>query len=135
MMFGLLIKERNWFEKISHNSDIYHVIVKEDEQGSVIGFAYNNEFREKLAYRVSSELTIYLHPDYASKGAGSQLMQSLLNRISTSEVHRVYSVITLPNPASLRLHEKFGFKQVGILSESGYKFEQYHSVAILEKSF
>ncbi|MDD1782844.1 N-acetyltransferase family protein [Enterovibrio sp. ZSDZ35] len=127
-------QRQTWFDKINHNNDIYHVLVKEDEQGSVIGFAYNNEFREKLAYRISSELTIYLHHEYASKGAGTQLMQALLAEISGSEIHRVYSVITLPNPASLKLHEKFGFKQVGILSEAGYKFEQYYSVAILEKS-
>ncbi|KXF81970.1 GNAT family N-acetyltransferase [Enterovibrio coralii] len=123
-----------WFNKINHNSDIYHVLVKEDDNGKVIGFAYNNEFREKLAYRVSSELTIYLHHQYAGKGAGSELMQALLDAIEGSDIHRIYSVITLPNPASLKLHEKFGFKQVGVLSEAGYKFEQYYSVAILEKA-
>ncbi len=61
-------------------------------------------------------------------------MQTLLEKMAYSPVKRAYSVITLPNPASIRLHEKFGFQQVGILTDVGYKFDQFHSVAILEKT-
>ncbi|WP_394212942.1 GNAT family N-acetyltransferase [Enterovibrio calviensis] len=123
-----------WFEKLTHSDGYYHVLVKEDPEGEVIGFAYNGEFREKLAYKISSELTIYLHHECRAKGSGSELMTALLEKMDASPIRRAYSVITLPNPASLRLHEKFGFKQVGLLTDTGYKFEQYYSVAILEKS-
>ncbi|MBV7297048.1 GNAT family N-acetyltransferase [Enterovibrio paralichthyis] len=123
-----------WFNKLTDSDGYYHVLVKEDDQGEVIGFAYNGEFREKLAYKVSSEITIYLHHECHAKGLGSALMQTLLEKMAHSPVKRAYSVITLPNPASIRLHEKFGFQQVGILTNVGYKFDQFHSVAILEKT-
>lgn len=123
-----------WFEKLTNSDGYYHVLVKEDENGQVVGFAYNGEFREKLAYKVSSEITIYLHHECRAKGLGSALLSALLEKMAQSPVKRAYSVITLPNPASLRLHEKFGFKQVGLLSDVGLKFDQYHSVVILEKT-
>lgn len=123
-----------WLEKLKNSEGYYHVLVKESEYGEVIGFAYNSEFREKQAYKVSSEITIYLHPDVRAKGLGSALMEALLDKMFSSPVSRAYSVITLPNPASIKLHEKFGFQQVGLLTDVGYKFDQYYSVAILEKS-
>ncbi len=60
-----------WFNKLTDSDGYYHVLVKEDDQGEVIGFAYNGEFREKLAYKVSSEITIYLHHECRAKGLGS----------------------------------------------------------------
>ncbi|MEZ8129234.1 N-acetyltransferase family protein [Enterovibrio norvegicus] len=125
-------QRKTWFEKLANSDDYYHVLVKEDEAGDVIGFAYNSEFREKLAYRISSEITIYLRHDLKAKGLGSMLMQALLKQMANSPVKRAYSVITLPNDASLGLHRKFGFEQVGYLTDVGFKFDQYYSVAILE---
>ncbi|MDD1794754.1 N-acetyltransferase family protein [Enterovibrio sp. ZSDZ42] len=127
-------RRQAWFEKLLNSDGYYHVLVKEDAQGMIVGFAYNGEFREKLAYKISSEITIYLHHERQAKGMGSELMTALLEKMNRSPIRRAYSVITLPNPASLRLHEKFGFKQVGYLTDVGYKFEQYYSVAILEKT-
>ncbi|WP_028024089.1 GNAT family N-acetyltransferase [Enterovibrio calviensis] len=127
-------RRQAWFEKLSDSDGYYHVLVKEDPHGHVIGFAYNGEFREKLAYKISSEITIYLHHECQAKGMGSELMAALLEKMSSSPIRRAYSVITLPNAASLRLHEKFGFTQVGYLTDVGYKFEQYYSVAILERA-
>ncbi|CZF78510.1 Phosphinothricin N-acetyltransferase [Grimontia celer] len=127
-------RRQAWLQKLAENEDYYHVLVKENEHGQVIGFAYNSEFREKQAYKVSSEITIYLHPELRAKGLGSELFQALLDKMVASPISRAYSVITLPNPASLKLHEKFGFQQVGLLTDVGYKFDQYHSVAILEKT-
>ncbi|WP_281544630.1 GNAT family N-acetyltransferase [Grimontia sp. SpTr1] len=127
-------RRKAWLEKLKNSEGYYHVLVKENEHGEVIGFAYNSEFREKQAYKVSSEITIYLHPGVRAKGLGSALMEALLDKMLSSPVSRAYSVITLPNPASIKLHEKFGFQQVGLLTDVGYKFDQYYSVAILEKS-
>ena len=121
-----------FFSQFTNSDGYYHVLVKEDEAGNVIGFAYNSEFREKLAYRISSVITIYLRHDLKAKGLGSLLMQALLKQMAASPVKRAYSVITLPNDASLALHRKFGFEQVGYLTDVGFKFDQYYSVAILE---
>ncbi|WP_325892937.1 GNAT family N-acetyltransferase [Grimontia sp. NTOU-MAR1] len=126
-------RRQAWLEKLVNSDGYYHVLVKENENGEVIGFAYNSEFREKRAYKVSSEITIYLHHELRTKGLGTELLQTLLDKMSVSPVSRAYSVITLPNPASMRLHEKLGFQQVGLLTDVGYKFDKYHSVAILER--
>lgn len=128
-----LERRQRWLDKLQRSNGYYHVLVKESESGEIVGFAYNSEFREKQAFNVSSEITIYLHPERRAKGLGSELMAVLLEEIASSPICRAYSLITLPNTASMKLHEKFGFKQVGILTDVGYKFGQFHSVAMLEK--
>ncbi len=66
------------------------------------------------------------------KGLGSALMSRLIDCMKMSKLRRAYSLITLPNQASEALHRKFGFVQVGQMTEVGFKFGQFHDVAIYE---
>jgi phosphinothricin acetyltransferase len=100
-------------------------------EDTVVGFAYTAPFRPKTAYQRSAEVTIYTNQK-ALRGTGSALYANLLTK-AEDNFHRLYAVITLPNDKSIALHKKFGFAEVGMLDESGFKFGQYHSVAILEK--
>lgn len=126
------IEERQaWADRFENGPERYKVFVAEIE-GQIVGFAYNGCFNPKQAYDISSEVTIYTSPDVKIKGLGSQLMTSLLSHMREVGLKRAYSLITLPNPASLALHYKYNFKQVGQYESVGEKFGSYHSVAVLE---
>ena len=122
-----------WFEQFQSDNSIYHLLVAKIA-GEVVGFAYNSKFKEKAAYITSSEVTVYIKPGAEGKGLGGILYQALLSKISGSKHHRLYAAITLPNVASIALHQKFGFELVGTMKEVGYKQGQFHSTALLEKS-
>ena len=122
----------NWFEQFNTHSEIYNLLVAKSD-GEVLGFAYNSQFKQKPAYITSSEVTVYIKPGAEKNGLGGKLYEVLLSKISGSSLHRLYAVITLPNEASIQLHEKFGFKTIGTMEEVGFKNGHYHSTALLEK--
>jgi phosphinothricin acetyltransferase len=94
----------------------------------VAGYAYGSQWRSRSAYRYTAESTVYLDPLHAGKGLGTLLYNALLERLKEMDMHVVMGVVTLPNPASVALHEKFGFKKVAHFSEVGYKFGQWLDV-------
>ncbi|NRA61397.1 MAG: N-acetyltransferase family protein [Psychrobium sp.] len=110
----------------------YHLLVATYD-GQVVGFAYNGAYNKKAAYATSTELTVYKALSCQVKGVGAALYQHLLEIIEQEGYHRAYALITLPNLASIALHQKFNFTQIGVLTEVGKKFDQFHDVAILEK--
>jgi phosphinothricin acetyltransferase len=81
----------------------------------------------------SVETSIYLSPDVTGKGVGSQLYSRLFKELEGEDLHRAFAGIALPNPASIGLHEKFGFKRVALFTEQGRKFGRYWDVAWYEK--
>lgn len=103
-----------------------------EEAGVVIGYAYAGTFRERNAYRFTVESSIYLHPDHFGKGIGKKLYSSLILHCKEKGYHSMIGVITLPNDTSVRLHETLGFKKVGHLTESGFKFGEWADVGFWE---
>lgn len=99
----------------------------------VIGYASSSQFAAKAAYDTSVETSIYVAAEFASSGVGSELYRSLFKALESEDVHRAYAGVTLPNEASMAIHRKFGFHQVGLFQEVGRKFGQYWDVAWLEK--
>ena len=103
-------------------------LVAEDSSGKVIGYAYATKWRERFAYRFSVEVTVYLSPNQQGKGLGSRLYTELFSKLKQRSIHSVIGGITLPNPASIALHEKFGMQQVAHFKEVGFKFEKWLDV-------
>jgi phosphinothricin acetyltransferase len=101
--------------------------------GRVLGYATSSPFRPKAAYSTSVETSIYLAPDAGGRGVGSLLYRGLFAALAGEDVHRAYAGIALPNEASVRIHRRFGFRQVGLYEEVGRKFGRYHDVAWFEK--
>jgi phosphinothricin acetyltransferase len=99
---------------------VYPWIVYE-EGGAVSGYACLHRWHERRAYRFAAEDTIYLRPDCCGRGIGSALLQRLIEEARRMELHVIMSAITVPNDASVGLHEKFGFTQAGCFSGIGYK--------------
>lgn len=103
--------------------------------GSVIGYAYASRWKERSAYRYSVESTIYLDPAAYRAGFGSQLYAALLEVLRWQKVHAVIGGIALPNPASIRLHEKMGFQKIAHFKEVGYKFKRWVDVGYWQLVF
>lgn len=103
-------------------------IVIEDEAGAVGGYAYASKWKGRCAYKYSVEVTVYLHPDQGGKGHGTQLYERLFQLLRDKGFHVVIGGITLPNPASIALHEKMGLTKAGHFKEVGYKFGKWTDV-------
>jgi 2-haloacid dehalogenase len=99
----------------------------------VVGYATTSAFRTKRAYDPSVEATVYLHPDAGGRGLGSMLYQQLFANLRLEDVHRAYAAIALPNEASVALHRRFGFVEVGTLREVGRKHDRWWDVVYMER--
>ncbi|WOH36367.1 N-acetyltransferase family protein [Thalassotalea fonticola] len=124
-----VISTSNMLERISKvQSDNLPWLVAEDGSGSIIGYAYASKWRERFAYRFSVEITVYLSAKRARKGLGTALYKSLFSELKLRNIHTVIGGITLPNEASVGLHEKFGMTQAAHFKEVGYKFNHWLDV-------
>src|SRR5690606_4649825 len=98
------------------------------EGGEIIGYAYADKWRLRKSYNQSVESTIYIKPGFEGKKIGSQLYSALLDTLKTSGRHVVIGGISLPNVASVALHEKLGFVKAAHFREVGFKFDKYIDV-------
>ena len=103
-----------------------------ERNGLLVGYAYVCPWRPRKAYRFSAEATVYIDPAFTGQGIGSQLYGALLPVAAAHGLHAVVGVIALPNDASIRLHERFGFKKVAHLEEIGFKFGRWIDVGYWE---
>jgi phosphinothricin acetyltransferase len=106
-----------------------------EEEGAVIGYAYATLWKTRTAYRYSAEATIYLDYQHSGKGIGSKLYEHLLSELLNNKVHSLIGGISLPNEASIALHEKYGFRKCAHFAEVGRKFDQWIDVGYWEKIF
>ena len=112
-------------DKLSKN---FPVIVAEFD-GQVVGFGMYSEFRFREAYKFTVEHSVYVNESFHGKGIGKLLLQELILLARKQKLHTMIAVIDSENQGSVDFHEKFGFKTVGIIKDSGFKFERWlHSV-------
>lgn len=127
---------RDWRDRFTANvvDGPYHLLVAV-EDGTVVGFVETQRFRPKAAYDRSVELSVYVSPDLRSRGVGSALFEALFARVADDErFHRAFSIIALPNDASVAFHERHGFVHRGTLTEASHKFGQYLDIAYYERA-
>ena len=109
-------------------------LVAEDD-GGVIGYAYANHFRPRLAYRFCVEDSIYLDARAAGRGLGRLLLAELVARCEAAGARQMLAVIgDSANLASIGVHRSLGFRQVGVLQASGWKFDRWLDVVIMQRS-
>lgn len=99
-----------------------------EKDGEILGYAYAAKHRSRAAYQWSVESSVYIHPQCRRRGIGRALYVSLFRILELQKFCNVYGGITLPNPASVRLHETCGFKKVGVYSSVGFKLKAWHDV-------
>ncbi|HVN64852.1 MAG TPA: GNAT family N-acetyltransferase [Candidatus Binataceae bacterium] len=120
-----------WFE--GHNVGRRYRMFVAEENGQIIGFAGTGRFHDRPAYDTSVETTIYCARGIGRRGIGSMLYRALFDAIKDEDIHRIIAGITLPNDASLALHRKFGFTEVGVYREVGRKLGRYWDVMWMDR--
>lgn len=123
-----------WFAE--HSDGKRHrlvVAVENGDGGRVIGYAGTGRFRPKEAYETTVETTIYRSPEWTQRGVGTLLYRALFESIAGEDINRIVGGVTLPNPASVTLHQRFGFRHVGTFTGNGRKFGKYWDVAWFER--
>ena len=102
--------------------------------GEVLGYAYATQHRERAAYRWSVDTTVYVRQERQRRGLGRALYTSLLAVLPLQGYVNAYAGVTLPNPASVGLHEAVGFQRVGVYRQVGFKCGAWYDVAWFQRT-
>ncbi|MHC4447017.1 MAG: GNAT family N-acetyltransferase [Planctomycetota bacterium] len=98
----------------------------------VVGFAKAAPWKGRCAYHFTAEVTVYVEPNHHGRGIAKVLYQKLIPTLKAQGYCTLLAGITIPNGASERLHESFGFRRVALLERVGWKFDQWHDVGYWE---
>ena len=121
------ISEKEMSSRISTIRKEYPFIVFEEDE-NILAYAYATRWKVRQAYDHTVESSIYVDPNYQGKGVGKSLYTQLINDLREKGLHSILAGISLPNEASIHLHEKLGFTQSGVLKEVGLKFGKWIDV-------
>jgi phosphinothricin acetyltransferase len=99
------------------------------DAGGIAGYAYASRHRDRAAYGWSVDTAVYVSPKYRRRGVGRALYTTLFALLRLQGYFKAYAGITMPNAASIALHEAVGFKLVGVYERVGYKLGAWHDVA------
>lgn len=99
-----------------------------EHRGEVLGYVYASPHRVRVAYQWSVDVSVYVHAEARRSGVGRALYRSLFALLTLQGFYHAYAGITLPNPASVGLHEALGFEPVGVYRAVGYKLGAWHDV-------
>jgi L-amino acid N-acyltransferase YncA len=114
-------------ERLTKTLAIAPYLVSEAD-GRIVGYAYAGPWRPRAAYQWSAEVSVYLDPRAHGRGIGSHLYRVLLDLLRVQGYRMALGGVTLPNAASVSLHEKFGFVPVATYRAVGFKFGAWHDV-------
>jgi L-amino acid N-acyltransferase YncA len=104
-------------------------------QGRVLGYAYANHFRPRLAYRFCVEDSIYLHREARGRGLGTLLLAELMARCEAAGARQMLAVIgDSANAGSIGVHRRLGFQHVGTMKSVGWKFDSWLDVVVMQRA-
>jgi phosphinothricin acetyltransferase len=109
-------------------------LVGEDAQGAICGYVYASKFRERAAYQWAVEVTAYVRSDCRGRGVGRQLYTRLFTLLAELGYCQAVAGITLPNDASVALHEALGFEPASRFRDVGYKHGAWRDVGFWQKA-
>ncbi|MGA9581054.1 MAG: arsinothricin resistance N-acetyltransferase ArsN1 family B [Allosphingosinicella sp.] len=118
--------------RIEAGGALYPWLVAE-EDGKLLGYSYAARFRDRPAYRFVVETSVYLRAEAAGRGLGRRLYGHLLAMLEGQGFTQAIAAITLPNLASVRLHERLGFEPAGTYRQVGWKLGEWHDVGLWQR--
>jgi phosphinothricin acetyltransferase len=105
-----------------------------ERQGEVVGYAYAGPYRARPAYRYAVENSVYVRADSARQGIGLTLLQALIQECEQKDFRQMIAVIgDSANYASIGLHERLGFRMVGVLRSVGFKFGRWVDTVLMQR--
>ncbi len=119
-----------WFR--FHQNPRYPLLSAVDS-GEVVGWGSISPFHPRNAYRFTGETSIYVRKDMYGRGIGSALLGELVRAAAGQGYHSLMALIVGGNEASVRIHEKFGFRLVGTYREVGFKFGRWHDIHVMQR--
>ncbi len=122
------VEEADMAQRLSETLEANLPWLVVEDNHEVVGFAYASKWKGRCAYRHSVEVTVYLSHLATAKGHGSMLYSQLFELLRNRSIHVVLGGISLPNEASIALHEKFGMSKVAHFEEVGHKFGNWVDV-------
>jgi phosphinothricin acetyltransferase len=127
---------REWRSKYAYLARLgLPFLVAVSPSGQVLGYALCAPWKQKRAYRYTAESSIYLRPAATGKRLGQALLEALLEASKQAGLKQVLAIIADKGAeASLHLHERFGFKEIGRMGRVGYKFDRWIGTVLLQKS-
>ncbi len=105
-----------------------------ERDGQILGYAYANYFRPRLAYRFCVEDSIYLAPAAQGQGVGRLLLAELIARCEAAGARQMLAVIgDAANAGSIGVHTALGFEHTGVLKSAGWKFGRWLDVVLMQR--
>ncbi len=124
---------RKKYEKVTGTKMPF--IVAENPAGQILGYANVYPWKEKAAYRYTVENSIYLGPAATGRGLGTALLSELIERSRAAGLKEIIAVIADRGAeASIAIHQKFGFVEIGHMGKVGYKFDRWLGTVLMQKS-
>lgn len=114
-------------ERISRVTADYPWLVGEFD-GQIVGYVYASRHHERAAYRWSVDVAVYVAAGRQRRGVGRILYEALFSILREQGLFKAFAGITLPNPASVGLHESLGFRPAALYRGVGHKFGQWLDV-------
>jgi L-amino acid N-acyltransferase YncA len=105
-----------------------HIWLVAERDGEVVGYAYGGEHRSRAAYNWTVEVSAYVDRSVHRTGLGRLLYRELFDQLKARGFRLLVAGITLPNDASVGIHEAMGFELVGVYTNIGYKAGQWWDV-------
>jgi L-amino acid N-acyltransferase YncA len=130
--FECVVPSREEFAGRIENIGSFYPYLVAEEDGRILGYAYAHRFAERKAYDWSAEATVYVEKGQRHKGLGRQLYEKLFALLRLQHIVTAYAAVTSSNTASIKFHEKLGFKVAGTYPETGYKFNQWLGLTWLD---
>jgi phosphinothricin acetyltransferase len=129
----LTVEERRpWFD--DHGPAGRHrLLVAIAGSNACVGYATSSRWRPKAAYDTTVEASVYCRPDVVGSGCGTVLYSALFDCLAGEDIETIVAGVSLPNPASIALHERFGFRSVGVFHAVGRKFGTLWDVAWFQR--
>jgi len=124
--------EADMLGRMTEGGGLYPWLAAE-EDGALAGYAYAAAFRSRFAYRFAVETTVYLRWGCEGRGLGSALYRPLLAGLEAQGFTQAIAAVTLPNEASVRLHEKMGFEHAGTYRRVGWKLGAWRDVGLWQR--
>jgi phosphinothricin acetyltransferase len=122
-------EREQWFDSRGEK----HPVIVAELAGKVVAWASLNRFHPRQAYENTVENSIYVHHEHHGIGLGSLLLEELLRLGKDLGHHTMLGIIDGSQEPSMRLHEKFGFEEVGYMRELGFKFGRWLDVVYMQK--